>query len=92
MLLSTDLKFTFKKENQILLSIVCNVVKPFVIYTLLGFLTAFVFLFPLFHDLMHLIYLFIGGIIVSGIYFGLFYLKIMRISMAYTEELVRKNL
>ena len=87
MLIGAELLF-IKKKKHAALAILCHFTKPLIFSVFLGFLTSLVFLFPYaFFSGVHLIFPFLAGIAISGIYFGLFYLKIQKFSCQYLNEL-----
>lgn len=92
MLIKGNIKFT-ETQNRIVLSIICNVIKPLIIFTFLGFITSFVFLTPFYlFPKVNLLIPAIAGVVIAGIYFGMFYFRIQRISDQFINDLKRKYL
>ncbi len=84
----------FTEYNKIIkLVIKCNIAKPLILFSILGFLTSLFFIFPFTYiNHKNIIIPFILGVIFSGIYFAIFFNKIQIISANFIKELVTKNL
>lgn len=92
MLINSNIEFA-EMKNKISLAIKCNIIKPVIIFSFLGFITSFVFLTPFYlFPKVNLVIPVISGIVISGIYFGLFYLKIQSVSEQFINELKNKYL
>lgn len=92
MLLNSHIAFK-NSNDRVMLSIHCSIIKPAIIFGLLGFLSATVFVLPqvYFNNGNMLIYVF-SILALSALYFGIFYSRILRISKRYVDELSQKHL
>ena len=89
-LIKGNIEFT-KIDNKIALSIICNIIKPLVLFTFLGFLSSFVFLMPLYLlSQVNLIIPILTGVVLSAFYFGFFYLRMQMISSQFIYDLKNK--
>ena len=71
------------RKNQIALSIHCNLMKPLIISLILGLLSSVLF-FAIYLNLAY----FIGmTIVISGIFFGMFYFNVFKRSDEYLTKL-----
>lgn len=91
MLIKSKLVF-IKKNNAFLLRMNCKVLKPILISTFLGSLFASVVVIPIILvDSVSWFFLILTSLIFSLIHFGLTFLRIKRVSIAFLKELKRKS-